>query len=356
MSYFGGAWNSLKFSVTKGGMDAASSLGWSYKSSPAGSLTFKNNRAYKIMLAHVAKREAMQIVEAEINKLFPKYQRYLEKQLRETVLKQQDKNHTTLIKDQKKQIDDNEWGCVTMSNGSVIYAHDKYGAKVPEALMMHYDGKDDVITTDVKYSEVPSGDGRNKTVGTEYTVNSKTLLFIDLAPHVTVSSAKNIVMSTVQGRDFTRKELVSGGDLKFNVSGIIVSDQIDVYPDTLVQKFIQMCQYGGVISVNHFIFKQFNVDKMIITDYSLGDPECKNEQPYSFSCVAVEPDEDVQVTKDTIAILNKEIELSPMNKWYKFILDSKLAEIAANMATSAVSSAVNAGIDSGINALAGEEI
>ena len=45
-----------------------------------------------------------------------------------------------------------------------------------------------------------------------------------------------------------------------------------------------------------------------------------------------------------------------MNKWYKFILDSKLAEIAANMATSAVSSLASAGIDSGINALAGEEI
>lgn len=338
--YWGGAWSSLKFSAGKGGMDAASSLGWTYIQKDAGPIKYKNNRAYKIMLAHVLKREAMQMVEAEINKLFPRYQRYLEKQLRDHVIEQQDKNIQTLIENQKKQIDENEWGMVKMSDGSTIYAKDKYGTKVPESLILSYDGKDDVITEDFKVTEV---DGR-KTYS-KVSINSKTLVFMDLAPRVSCSSAKNIIMSTVQGRDYTRKELVSGGDLKFNVSGTIVGNDIDIYPDTQVQKFIQICQYGGVINVNHFQFKQFNIDKIIITEFSLGEPECKNEQPYSFSCVAVEPDEDVTVTKDTIAILNQEIQLSPMNAWYKLILENKLVEMAANAATSAASSVANAGID-----------
>ena len=152
-------------------------------------------------------------------------------------------------------------------------------------------------------------------------------------------------MTTVQGRDYTRKELVSGGDLKFQINGTMVSDEVGVYPDSQVRKFIQMCQYGGVIKINHLLFKQFNVNQIIITDYSLGDSEYKNEQPYTFSCVAVEPDEDVKVSQDTIAILNNEIQASPMNKWYKLILDDKLAEIAANAATDVASSVAAFSLD-----------
>lgn len=338
--FFGGAWSSLKYSTGKAGMDAASSIGWSYTQKEEGPLKFRNNRAYKVMIAHVLKREAMQLVESEINKLFPRYQRYLEKQLRDHVIKQQDKNVATLIENQQKQIDENEWGVVQMSDGSKIYAKDKYGEKVPEALMLSYDGDDDVVTEDFNVTEFEGKKTYNK-----FSITSKTLVFIDLSPGVSCSSAKNVVMTPVQGRDYSRKELVSGGDLKFNVSGIIVGNDMGIYPETQVQKLIQICQYGGVVNVNHFQFKQFNIDKIIITDFSLGEPECKNEQPYSFSCVAVEPDEDVMVTKDTIAILNQEIQLSPMNKWYKLILENKLVEMAANMATNAASSIANASID-----------
>lgn len=343
--YWGGAWSSLKFSAGRAGinagMDAASSLNWSYIHRESSPIKYRNNRAYKIMLAHVAKREAMQLVESEINKLFPKYQRYLEKQLRDYVLTQQDKNRAVLIQNQKKQIDDNEWGVVTMTGGAKIYAKDKYGTKVPEALMLYYDGEEDVVTEDFELQEIA---GQKKLVK-KPPITSKTLLFYDLAPRVSITSAKNVVMTTVQGRDYTRKELISGGDLKFSVTGTIVGNDMDIYPETQVQKLIQICQYGGIINVNHFQFKQFNIDKIIITDYSFGEPECKNEQPYSFSCVAVEPDEDVIVKKDTIAILNQEIQASPMSKWYKLILDNKLAEIAANIATNMASSITNASID-----------
>ena len=68
---------------------------------------------------------------------------------------------------------------------------------------------------------------------------------------------------------------------------------------------------------------------------------CSKEQNNS----AVEPDEDVIVKTDTIAIVNKEIEVSPMNKWYKLILQNKYAEIVANTTAKAVSSAINGGLD-----------
>ena len=48
---------------------------------------------------------------------------------------------------------------------------------------------------------------------------------------------------------------------------------------------------------------------------------------------------------DTIAILNEELTLSPMNKWYKFILNSKLAETVARGASSTISSFATTGLD-----------
>ena len=77
----------------------------------------------------------------------------------------------------------------------------------------------------------------------------------------------------------------------------------------------------------------------------MPNQEFKNIQPYTFTCVAVEPDEDVVVKADTIAVLNKEIVESPMASQYRLILNNKYKEIAANAAASAASSIVNGGID-----------
>ena len=324
----------MKFNAGKAAANAASSVSWAYTHSPAQEVIYRNNRAYKSVLVHVAKQLAMSEIEEQINKLFPKYQRYLEKTLRKTVLERQKSNQVQLIRNRESQM--KEWGRITADGGHTIIAKDKYGNAVPESLMLFYDGDTDILVEDVKIV----GD---KQVKDSYT--TKTICFIDINPDVAIQSSKNIVMTTVQGRDYTRKELVSGGDLNFTVTGEIVSNEEGVYPENDVKKFIQIMQYGGVVNVNHFQFKQFNVDKIIIKDFNMQNQEFKNIQPYTFTCVAVEPDEDVVVKSDTIAVINREIEVSPMSKWYKLILNNKYAEIVANAAASAVSSTVNAGVD-----------
>lgn len=340
MSFIGDIWGNVKFNAGKAAANAASSVSWAYTHSPAQEVIYRNNRAYKSVLVHVAKQLAMSEIEGQINKLFPKYQRYLEKTLRKTVLEQQKSNHVQLIRNRESQM--KEWGRITADGGHTIIAKDKYGNAVPESLMLFYDGDTDILVEDVKIV----GD---KQVKDSYT--TKTICFIDINPDVAIQSSKNIVMTTVQGRDYTRKELVSGGDLNFTVTGEIVSNEEGVYPENDVKKFIQIMQYGGVVNVNHFQFKQFNVDKIIIKDFNMQNQEFKNIQPYTFTCVAVEPDEDVVVKSDTIAVINREIEVSPMSKWYKLILNNKYAEIVANAAASAVSSTVNAGVDAAGNGL-----
>lgn len=340
MSFIGDIWGNVKFNAGKAAANAASSVSWAYTHSPAQEVIYRNNRAYKSVLVHVAKQLAMSEIEGQINKLFPKYQRYLEKTLRKTVLEQQKSNQVQLIRNRESQM--KEWGRITADGGHTIIAKDKYGNAVPESLMLFYDGDTNILVEDVKIV----GD---KQVKDSYT--TKTICFIDINPDVAIQSSKNIVMTTVQGRDYTRKELVSGGDLNFTVTGEIVSNEEGVYPENDVKKFIQIMQYGGVVNVNHFQFKQFNVDKIIIKDFSMQNQEFKNIQPYTFTCVAVEPDEDVVVKSDTIAVINREIEVSPMSKWYKLILNNKYAEIVANAAASAVSSTVNAGVDAAGNGL-----
>lgn len=340
MSFIGDIWGNVKFNAGKAAANAASSVSWAYTHSPAQEVIYRNNRAYKSVLVHVAKQLAMSEIEGQINKLFPKYQRYLEKTLRKTVLEQQKSNQVQLIRNRESQM--KEWGRITADGGHTIIAKDKYGNAVPESLMLFYDGDTDILVEDVKIV----GD---KQVKDSYT--TKTICFIDINPDVAIQSSKNIVMTTVQGRNYTRKELVSGGDLNFTVTGEIVSNEEGVYPENDVKKFIQIMQYGGVVNVNHFQFKQFNVDKIIIKDFNMQNQEFKNIQPYTFTCVAVEPDEDVVVKSDTIAVINREIEVSPMSKWYKLILNNKYAEIIANAAASAVSSTVNAGVDAAGNGL-----
>lgn len=340
MSFIGDIWGNVKFNAGKAAANAASSVSWAYTHSPAQEVIYRNNRAYKSVLVHVAKQLAMSEIEGQINKLFPKYQRYLEKTLRKTVLEQQKSNQVQLIRNRESQM--KEWGRITADGGHTIIAKDKYGNAVPESLMLFYDGDTDILVEDVKIV----GD---KQVKDSYT--TKTICFIDINPDVAIQSSKNIVMTTVQGRDYTRKELVSGGDLNFTVTGEIVSNEEGVYPENDVKKFIQIMQYGGVVNVNHFQFKQFNVDKIIIKDFNMQNQEFKNIQPYTFTCVAVEPDEDVVVKSDTIAVINREIEVSPMSKWYKLILNNKYAEIVANAAASAASSTINAGVDAAGNGL-----
>lgn len=333
MGYWSGAWGSLKFSAGRTGEDMLNSVSYRYLKKKDGNLKYINNRGYGNVFIHVAKQTAMQLIEQQVNALFPRYQRYLESKLRDTVLEQQDANLKKLIEAGEKV--NKDFGSIEVS-GHKIIAKNKYGDLIPEALMLYYESNKEIEVQDVV---VQNG----KSVETSY--KTKTVCFIDLIASVTMQSSKNLVLTQVQGRDFTRKELVSGGDLTFSVSGKMVGNDRGVYPENDVRKFIQLAQYGGVIKVNHFLFQQFNIEQILIKDFNFGASDRKNEQPYNFTCVAVEPDEDVSIIADTIGVLNAEIAISPMNKWYKFILNNKLSSIVSDTITSNVTSGVGSGLD-----------
>ena len=101
-----------------------------------------------------------------------------------------------------------------------------------------------------------------------------------------------------------------------------------VYPDALVKKFTQIMDYNGIVNVNYVSFNNINVNKILIKDFALGVQEYKNIQPYTFTCVAVEQDEEVVINSDTINLFSYSTETTASSSWYKMLLNNKRAEIA----------------------------
>lgn len=143
------------------------------------------------------------------------------------------------------------------------------------------------------------------------------ITFVDLGPQVQLSSKNNIVLTTVQGRDHTRKEFISGGDLEFTVNGRITSKYPDVYPEAELSKFLKIVQYKGVIDCDNTILRQLKISQLIILGYSLPPAEYRNVQPYTLQCVAVEPSEAVELISKDAEVVDEAIEHT--NKWIKWV-------------------------------------
>ena len=219
-------WGNLVFSATNTAYQVGSGgLNWRIVQDTS-DLEYKNRR-YKSVLVHIAKQLLMSELEGQIKQIVPKYKKHLYSKLRDTVLQQQEKRRVTLIKNQEKQSE--KWGQITAEGGHIIVAKNKYGDVIKESLILYYDAEESHQIEDIKYVNGKA---------TKETYTSKTVCHIDLLPQISMNSTKNIVMTPVQGRDYTRKELVSGGDLQFTINGSIVSEENGIYPADAVKKFI----------------------------------------------------------------------------------------------------------------------
>lgn len=376
MGYFGDVWSNLVFNTGNASTQFITSLTWRYRNNQVGTgLEYKSRSAYKSVLVHVAKQLAASLIEGELNSFVPKYQQHimkLELDMRDEALAA---NTVDLIANQNKCF--TGYGKLPFSDyNHTFIAKTQYGDPVPEALIISFV---DDSGQKYKYKDVVWGKNRGKyTVkkkgaieklwnpGTEIeytpgqtaevTIETATVFHVDLTPQISMNSTKNVVLTQVQGRDFTRKELVSGGDLSYSVNGYIVSDQIDVYPEEAVKRFVKIMQYAGILDVIHPSFGVLGVKKVIIKDFSLNAPTYKNIQPYSFTCVAVEPDEQIKLAEDTVGAVNKILSESTIDAWYYKILNNKLAEMAAKAAVGAATSAASSLTGAGLDALGGDNI
>ncbi len=342
-----GAWSNLKFYAGDATGAVLSNLALRIrKHKQQGNVDYVYQRAYKNVLVFAAKRYAIQKVESELKAILPRVKHQIANKQVQTARKQQKANYAQLIQNQQTVVENYGKIIVTSSNSgwNYIYAEDKNYKIVEEALILYYDQEEEYWYEQRELTTVDENGKEIKSAGTEG-FKTYTVAHIDLAPEITMNSTKNVVLTQVTGRDYTRKELVSGGDLQFTVTGSIVSNQQGVYPKTKVQAFLQIMKYNGIVNVSSFFFGNLNVAQLIIKDFSLHKQEYMNIQPYSFTCVAVEPDEEIKMVKDTISEINYEISTSSSNKWYQYILQNKLAKITTNATIAATTSVVSLGLD-----------
>lgn len=223
-----------------------------------------------------------------------------------------------------------KYGKMVLDNGT-IYALDDWGGIATEALMLgvkldhNVTYKQSYPIYSTKKITTPKGTLYKEQEPEQkvFTVTSKTLVWYDTTAIVTVDSEKNLIATRVQGRDYSRKELVSNGDIKFSVSGQITSREPDIYPDDEIKKFFKVMQYKGIVEVNNMVLNELGVTHIVIQSFNITPKQgYKSLVSYSFSAIGLQPENEVDVKQDTVTIIaQKKIdeEKSDDSEWMKML-------------------------------------
>ena len=282
------------------------------------------------------KDEAMKVLKNQVNRLLGK-----------RISNDVQENAMVKVIEKAQVNDDKKYGVMKVNNGgNAVVAFDLYGNKCVDAIMLGIPVKEPV-----QYSTSVSRKNSNSRSSLmdgnpELNFKSDTLVWYDPTALVTINSDRNLIITKVQGRDYSRKELVSNGDINFTVTGHILSNMPEVYPAAEVQKFIQIMQYKGIVKVNNLILDQFHIDGIVIKDFSLSPREgYKSQQDYTFNAVGIMPTSEIKVANDTINLIDNSLENSSKTKsaWQNFL---------ENQLTGVASDAISA-VDQGLSLAAG---
>lgn len=242
-----------------------------------------------------------------------------------------------------------------VNNGErAVIALDEFGYKCYDALMLgiQVDKKIHVQQNywEEQYSTYKNKDGNlvkyhsgNKKISNDIP-ECDHLVWYDCTAIINISSAKNIIITPVQGRDFSRKELVSNGDYVFSVSGSISSGMPDIYPTKEIDKLQKIFEYKGIVEVRNLTLNSRGINRILIQDFSLTQREgYKAIQEYSFNAIALQPEKQTEITEDTLNILDRPFETKKKDedKWAD-LLKSQV-DALKGVAIDAVEAAASAG-------------
>ena len=254
---------------------------------------------------------------------------------------------------QKAYVEAQNYGMMQIKNTKnedvVIYALDDWGHISADAIMLGVDTNSIIAVNQefAKYNNSQSILGLNTPEKSDVVKNrfdTKTLVWYDTTALITINSDKNMVLTKVQGRDYSRKELVSNGDIKFSVTGQITSRLPEVYPTEEVKKFIKVMNYKGIVKTNNQILDQLGISHIVITDFSLSPRQgYKSVQPYSFSAIGLQPEKEIQIADDTVVFsAPKKAEAEKEDNKWKQLLDNQINALKS-MASSAFEQGLSIG-------------
>lgn len=103
-----------------------------------------------------------------------------------------------------------------------------------------------------------------------------------------INRPKNIVVTTLQGRDTSVKEFINNGDFVLSVSGIICKKGVG-YPMEQVKNLAKFFAAKVSIPIVHEVLNMLGVYELVITSSSLPSSPFTNAQPYSFNALSESP-------------------------------------------------------------------
>ena len=105
-----------------------------------------------------------------------------------------------------------------------------------------------------------------------------------------VNQAKNIVRTSINGRDGTIKEYIGLDDYEVNIKGVICGEN-GVYPYDHVKNLVDFCRYDqslGIIS--KFLNELFEINEVVIKDYAFEQSEGSySYQKFEINCWSEKP-------------------------------------------------------------------
>lgn len=104
---------------------------------------------------------------------------------------------------------------------------------------------------------------------------------------ISVMNQKNIIETSLQGRNGTVKEYISDGDYQVKIEGKIYGAGANSYPQDDVQKLIQICKAPQAITVTSAFLKMFDISSIVVRNYTIDQLEgIRNYQEFTLQCLS----------------------------------------------------------------------
>ena len=110
---------------------------------------------------------------------------------------------------------------------------------------------------------------------------------------LSVSQPKNIVKTSISGRNGTVKEYIGLGDYEVDVRGFLIHENPNVQPIGQLDLFIEYIQWQGQLSVTSSFLQSFRINSVVIENPVISQQAgFRNRIPFTMRLVS---DEDIEL-------------------------------------------------------------
>jgi hypothetical protein len=108
---------------------------------------------------------------------------------------------------------------------------------------------------------------------------------------IEVNQPKNIVKTSVAGRNGTVKEYVSDSDFEISITGMLVGRHANIPPDIVDKiQLTEILKAPVAVPISCNFLDMLNINSVVVTDYKFNQIEgTRNAIGVNISCVSDEP-------------------------------------------------------------------